>query len=269
MEADARVGIVVEGARAQAGEAAPATVLVVDDHQTFAELLALALGTEPSLRYVGHARTSADADRLVAELAPDVVLMDVQLPDVDGLTTTERLVARYPDLRVVVLTAHTDASLVARAGAAGACGFLPKDGALRDVLHALRTAHRGGMVVSTPLLSGPAPVKAAPARTALVETALVETAPVGAAPVETARVGAARASSQGARVAALTAREQDVLRLMGNGMDVRAIARELGISPHTCRGYVKGILAKLGVHSQLEAVVTALRRGLLTPDEPD
>src|SRR3954469_11011619 len=215
-------------------EEQPITVLVVDDHQTFAELLALALGAEPSLRYVGHARDSAEATRLVDELNPDVVLMDVQLPDVDGLTTTERLIAARPELRVVVLTAHTDPSLVTRAAAAGAAGFLPKDGALGDVLQALRTAHRGGMVVPAQLLAG---VLAAP-----------PPVPTPAAPASP-----------------LTIREQDVLRLMGRGMDVRAISRELGISPHTCRGYVKSILSKLDAHSQLEAVMAAIRMGLLAP----
>jgi DNA-binding NarL/FixJ family response regulator len=219
------------------GDTEPITVLVVDDHQTFAELLALALEAEPALRYVGHARDSAEATRLVAELKPDVVLMDVQLPDVDGLTTTERLIADRPDLRVVVLTAHTDPALVTRAAAAGAAGFLPKDGALRDVLQALRTAHRGGMVVPSQLLAGALAAPPVPARPAV---------PAGT----------------------LTGREHEVLRLMGQGMDVRTISRDLGISPHTCRGYVKSILAKLDAHSQLEAVMTAIRLGLLAPDNP-
>ena len=213
----------------------PITVLVVDDHQTFAELLALALGAEPSLSYIGHARDSAEATRLVEELQPDIVLMDVQLPDVDGLTTTERLLATHPDLRVVILTAHTDPALVTRAAAAGAAGFLPKDGALRDVFQALRTAHRGGMVVPAQLLAG----------------ALAAPPP---APVPDAQESP------------LTGREQDVLRLMGKGMDVRSISRDLGISPHTCRGHVKSILSKLDAHSQLEAVMAAIRMGLLAPD---
>src|SRR5262245_60785080 len=129
------------------------TVLVVDDHQTFAELLAIALQSEPSLNYAGHARSSAEARDLVGRLAPDAVLMDVELPDVDGIKTTAQLVADHPGLRVIILTAHAEASLVSRAVAAGACGFLPKGGALGDVLQALRTAHRGGMVIPAHLLS--------------------------------------------------------------------------------------------------------------------
>ncbi len=212
------------------------SVLVVDDHQTFADLLAIALNADPSLRYVGHARTAECAFRLAAELCPDVVLMDVQLPDLDGITATEQLLARHPELRVVILTAHTEPNLVARAAAAGAHGFLPKDGALRDVLQALHTAHRGGMVVSTGLLTGilaPTP----PPRSAALPTAL------------------------------LTSREHEVLRLIGRGLDVRAVARDLNISPHTCRSYIKNILSKLNSHSQLEAVITAIRCGLISPHE--
>jgi DNA-binding NarL/FixJ family response regulator len=210
-------------------------VLVVDDHQTFAELLALALEGQPSLRYVGHAHTTAQALEMVPRLRPDVVLMDIQLPDVDGLVATERLLARHPHIRVVVLSAHTDAALVARAVAVGAAGFLTKNGALGDVLHALHTAAGGGMTVSSHLLAGLlAPAEPAPHRL-------------------------------GSPTGGLTAREYEVLRLMGTGLDARAIAQRLGISLHTCRGYVKSLLAKLDAHSQLEAVVTATRRGLLPP----
>jgi DNA-binding NarL/FixJ family response regulator len=208
------------------------TVLVVDDHQTFAELLAIALGSEPELKFVGHARSSAEAREMVEKLRPDAVLMDVELPDVDGIKTTEHLMIDHPELRVIVLTAHAEPSLVSRAVAAGACGFLPKGGALGDVLQALRTANRGGMVIPAHLLSGalnPAAPRAAPA----------------------------------APVALLTARERDVLQIMALGRDARAIANELGISLHTCRGYVKSILAKLDAHSQLEAVMKAIRTGLL------
>jgi DNA-binding NarL/FixJ family response regulator len=233
--------------RAADGNEAPFTVLVVDDHQTFAELLALALEAEPSLRYVGHARTSAEAVKLVEELGPDVVLMDVELPDSDGLATTELVLARRPDTRVVILTAHSEPALVARAAAAGASGFLPKGGALRDVLHALHTAHHGGMIVSSHLLAG-----------LFTEPAVTSATPVPGG-------GAGGGSGAGA---GLTAREYEVLRLMGGGMDVRSIAAQLNLSVHTCRGYIKAVLAKLDAHSQLEAVVIAIRRGLLSPDEP-
>jgi DNA-binding NarL/FixJ family response regulator len=209
------------------------TVLVVDGHQTFAELLGVALRGQPDLRYVGHARNGEQALRLAAELRPDVILLDPELPDADGIAIAEMLRHRQPDTRVVILTASSEATLVGRATAAGAAGFLSKNGALGDVLHAVHTAHGGGMTVSTDILA----------------RLLRSTSPV-----------------VGPRGGGLTAREHEVLELMGSGLDPRAIARRLGISVHTCRGYVKAVLAKLDVHSQLEAVAVATRRGLIQPD---
>jgi len=209
------------------------TVLVVDGHQTFAELLGVALRGQPDLRYVGHARNGEQALRLCAELRPDVILLDPELPDADGIAIAEMLRHRQPNTRVVILTASNEATLVGRATAAGAAGFLSKNGALGDVLHAVHTAHGGGMTVSTDILA----------------RLLRSTSPV-----------------VGPRGGGLTAREHEVLELMGSGLDPRAIARRLGISVHTCRGYVKAVLAKLDVHSQLEAVAVATRRGLIQPD---
>jgi len=100
------------------------TVLVVDGHQTFAELLGVALRGQPDLRYVGHARTGAEALRLVADLRPDVVLLDPELSDSDGIAIAELMRHRYPDTRVVILTASNEQALVGRATAAGAAGFL-------------------------------------------------------------------------------------------------------------------------------------------------
>jgi DNA-binding NarL/FixJ family response regulator len=208
----------------------PIRVLVVDDHLTFAELLGVALAGQPDMTYVGHAATGEQALRLVAELRPDVVLMDVDLPDLDGIDATERLRANHPDTRVVVLTGNTEQTLVGRATAAGAAGFLTKNGPLGDVLNAVHTAHGGGMTVSSHLLTGLLRSAAAPT-----------SAPAGG----------------------LTPREREVLTLMGSGLDARAMARQLGISVHTCRGHVKSVLGKLDAHSQLEAVAVATRRGLL------
>jgi DNA-binding NarL/FixJ family response regulator len=162
--------------------------------------------------------------------------MDLELPDVDGIEATMLLRARHPETRVVVLTASTDPALVGRAAAAGASGFLTKNGALGDVLHAVHTAHGGGMTVSSQLLTG------------LLKSTSAQPA---------------------AATGGLTARELEVLQLMGAGLDARAIARQLGISVHTCRGHVKRVLAKLDAHSQLEAVAVATRRGLLAPVDPD
>ncbi|GAA1479101.1 response regulator transcription factor [Nocardioides aestuarii] len=207
------------------------TVLVVDDHRTFTDLVALALRGEPDLECVGAAHDSADARRLVDQLDPDLVLMDVNLGEADGLQLTAELLEEHPELVVVVLTAFGDGSVMRRAAAVGASALLPKDGSLPDLLEGLRGARKGGLVVHPELL-----------RTLVTEETAIP--PPGSA-------------------AGLTAREQDVLTRLAEGRTVSVIARDLGISVHTCRGYVRSVLAKLGVHSQLEAVVVAVMRGLV------
>lgn len=210
--------------------AATTDVVVVDDHCTFAELLALALSSEPDLRCVGTAHTVAEGVALVDRLRPDLVMMDVQVGAEDGLVATRELVARHPGLRVLVLTAHADRSVLNRASEAGACGLLPKDGALAEMLHTVRTARPGGVTVPPTLLRR------------LMTTTL-------AVPGEV--------------VPPLTRREQEVLQLLADGYDARTVAKRLSISLHTCRGYIKNLLAKLDAHSQLEAVAIASRNGLV------
>jgi DNA-binding NarL/FixJ family response regulator len=100
-------------------------VLVVDDHRTFAELLSRALDAEGDLKCVGYAKDAAEARELVAELHPDIVLMDLEMPDQDGISATAELVRKHPDLKVLILTAHAGEREMARAGAAGASGFSP------------------------------------------------------------------------------------------------------------------------------------------------
>jgi len=205
-------------------------VLVVDDHRTFAELLSLALDHQPDLMCVGHAHNSAEAFAAVPRVRPDVVLMDLRLPDQDGITTTAQLTRDYPELNVLILTAHASQLEIARAARSGASGFLAKDGVLSDVLEALRTARRGSLIL-------PAGVLAA--------------------------IAAQGSDERDAAHWGLTPRELEVLQLLGQGRDPRGIAKDLGVSLDTCRWYVKHILAKLGVHTQLEAVVVAARSGLI------
>lgn len=228
---------VPDAARADVAPAAevppPLRILVVDDHSTFAELVEIALDLEPDLTCVGRARTTVDAVTMTARCQPDLVLMDVQLADGDGIETTAKLTSLYPDLRVVVLTAHADAEVVRRAAEAGACGFLPKDGALAGLLHALRSARRGSLVLHPEVLStlaNPVPATA---------TALVP-------------------------VPVLTVQELEVLTMLGRGLSVRMIARNTGLTLEDCRTQLAGVLTKLDARSQLEAVVTANRYGLIS-----
>jgi DNA-binding NarL/FixJ family response regulator len=184
---------------------------VVDDHTTFTELFTRALDMESDLVCVGSARSPHEALARFLELEPDVVVMDLHLAGGNGLDAAERILARSPHTRILLLTGAPTRAALERAAEMGICAFLPKDGSLATVLDALRRATRGSMVVVTPL----------------------------------------------------TPRELKVLRLMADGNDVRTNARLLGITDSTCRGHVKAILAKLGTHSQLEAVAAASRLGLL------
>jgi DNA-binding NarL/FixJ family response regulator len=211
----------------------PTRILIVDDHRTFAELFAIGLEREPDLEPVGHARTTTEALDMTESLRPDLVIMDVRLGDGDGIAATAQLTEKYDDLCVIVLTGHADASLITRAAEAGACGFLPKDGALDSMLHALRSARRGSLVLPPEMLalmSGGGPAAAAPA-------------PSGPQ---------------------LTARELEVLDLLGHGLNPRTIARRTSLSEDECRGLLKSVMAKLDAHSLLEAVVTANRYGLIS-----
>jgi DNA-binding NarL/FixJ family response regulator len=212
------------------GTATPLRVMVVDDHRTFADLLSLALSSEEDLESVGVAGSAAEAVAMAAELRPDVVVMDIEMPRQDGLSATRRLREILPELVIVVVTAHRDPQWVLRATQAGASAFVPKNGSLPEMLDVLRRARNGGMLVAA---SAFGQATAPPAR------------------------------DPGTPRVELTQRERDVLGCLARGMAPKAIARVLGISLHTCRGYVKSLLAKLGVSSQLEAVVTAQRLGLV------
>ena len=122
--------------------ATPTRVLLVDDNRTFAELLARALDAEPDLACVGHALNAEDGIAAAIRLAPDIVVMDLNLPDRDGISATAELTSRDPEMKVLILTAHPSPLAMTQAGAAGASGFLAKDGSLDHVLSALRTARR-------------------------------------------------------------------------------------------------------------------------------
>ncbi|GAA2738940.1 response regulator transcription factor [Pedococcus aerophilus] len=210
-------------------------VLVVDDHTTFAELLAGALDREPDLESVGHATTAAAGVAMFRDLRPELVLMDVQLPDATGFDATRQIMAMDPFARVIVLTAHAKPEFAGDALVAGACGFLAKDGTLAAMLAAVRTARPGHVAVDPDLM--------------------IHLIADAAAPREPA--------------VRLSDRQLDVLALLADGEDVQHIAKELDISLSTCRSYVQSILIKLNAHSQLEAVVIAARLGLVTIGRPD
>jgi DNA-binding NarL/FixJ family response regulator len=203
-------------------------VLVVDDHRTFAELLSGALEAEGMVP-VGIAHSAAQAVAMVEELRPDIVVMDIQMGREDGLAATRRIRELIPDTVVAVVTAHRDPDWVVRAAQAGASAFVPKNGSLAEMMDVLSRVRPGQMLVAPSTFNG----------------------------------GRDSAPVRGRSAPELTRREQQVLDCLGQGMPVKAIARVLGITQETCRGYVKSLHVKLDARSQLEAVVKAQQLGLL------
>lgn len=211
------------------GGTMPMRVVVIDDHRTFCELLSGALDREPALICVGKAFGVVKGVELCATLKPDLVVLDYRLPDGNGLDAAARILENAPDTRILMLTGEPTAAAIQRAATLGICGFLPKDGELGVLLEVIRGMRIGEFVLAPSLIS---------------RTGVLAPGPADGSP-------------------ALTARELEVLRLMALGFDVASNARTLGISAHTCRGYVKSILGKLNAHSQLEAVAAANRLGML------
>ncbi len=211
-------------------------VLVVDDHLAFAECLALAIDARPDLECSVTAVSISDGLLAAERSGPDVVLLDVMLPDGDGVDAIGHFREAAPGTRILILTGHTDLDVLTRAAAAGASGFLQKESDIESIVRAIRAARDGTILVEQTTL----------------------TSILG-------RVRSGPVTPTGGDRPHLTAREMDVLALMGEGLDPHAIAKLLEISLNTCRGYQKSIMAKLDAHSQLEAVVVATRRGIIRP----
>ncbi len=213
----------------------PATVriLIVDDHQMFADSLAQALQAEPDLLVVGQGTSIADAHNLMSSTAPDVVLLDHRLPDGDGVGAIAGLHPIRPSAKIVVLTATTSDRLLVAAMEAGAAGFIAKTQRLDDVIGGVRAAAQGESVVSAQLL-----------------TRLL--------PRLHRKTGGGRAE--------LTDRERGILDLLAQGLSNADIAQQLTISVHTVRNHVANLSAKLGAHSKLEVLAIAVREGLVEAD---
>ncbi|MCX4904165.1 response regulator transcription factor [Streptomyces sp. NBC_00878] len=202
-------------------------VLVVEDQRALADALAIAIAAQPDLDCGAAVGTVDEALREAARRPPSVVLMDIHLPgSKDGIEGTRLLKAAHPSTRVVVLTADATPGQLARAVTAGASAFLAKHSAFGDILTAIRTTADGKLLVEESTL-------------------------------------AARLPEQQWERSGLTRREHEVLALLAQGHGLKTIADLLVLSRHTVRGHVKSVLVKLGAHSQLEAVVTATRLGIL------
>lgn len=210
----------------------PIRVLIADDHPLVRDGILAVLGTQPDIEIVGEAATGAEAAELVATERPDVVLMDLQMPHVDGTTATARIHARDPQAKVLVLTTyHTDADIT-RAIEAGAIGYLLKDTHREDLFTAIRAAARGETFLSTV---------------------------VAARVLERMRSPAA---------SALSGREIEVLTAVARRMTNKDIAADLRISEATVKTHLLHIFAKLGVADRTAAVTLALEQGIIRLRDP-
>ncbi|MEV0276782.1 response regulator transcription factor [Streptomyces sp. NPDC050610] len=218
-------------------------VLIVDDQPLVRRGLSLILSPDPAFEVVGEAEDGARAVALAHELNPDVVVMDVRMPVLDGVGATEELAATLPGCRVLALSTFDLDEYVVGALRAGAYGFLPKDSSPEDLSAAIRTVHAGEAVVAPRLL------------TRLI--AAYVRAPRDARPVPAARGGQVGRSE-------LTAREVEVWRLMATGLDNTGISRDLGISLSTVKNYITSIFDKLAVRDRAQAVIAAYETGLVT-----
>ncbi|HYO38102.1 MAG TPA: response regulator transcription factor [Nocardioidaceae bacterium] len=208
-------------------------ILLVDDHPLFLAGVRAALTGADGLEVVGEAHDGSTGLSLARDLAPDLVLMDLNLPDHSGVEVTTRLLATNPDVRVLMMTMSADDDAVVAAMRAGARGYVVKGAGREDLLVAVRTVAAGGAVFSpavadnlSRLLTGPAPD------------------------------AGARAFPE------LTGREVEVLDLMARGLENRRIARELSLSDKTVRNHVSNVLTKLRVQDRSEAIARARAAGL-------
>ncbi len=219
----------------------PVRVALVDDQQLVRAGFRMVIDSQPDLDVVVEAGDGAQALRLLESHRVDVVLMDVRMPNLDGLSATARLTASQDAPRVIVLTTFDLDEYVLEAIRSGASGFLLKDAPPEEMLAAIRTVHRGDAVI-------------APSSTKRLLEHLVTVLPADQVP-----------TAEHAALGELTDREREVLVLMARGRSNAEIAAELYVAEATVKTHVGRILAKLGARDRVQAVVTAYETGLVRP----
>jgi len=205
----------------------PLRILIADDHPVVRDGLVAMLSTQADFRVVGEAATGIEVVEKALELQPDVVLLDLEMPEVDGIEALQQLRRKNPDARVIVFTAFDTDDRIVSAVQAGAQGYLLKGGPREEVFQAVRVVHAGGSLLQP-----------------MVASKLLRQVSEGFQP--------------------LTPRELEVLSLVARGLQNKEIAAELVITERTVKFYVSSILRKLGAGNRTEAVAMAAQRGLIT-----
>jgi two-component system response regulator NreC len=215
----------------------PIRILIADDHGVIRAGLRALLEDIPDITVVGEASDGGEALAKAVELKPDILLMDLSMPNIGGIEATRQLSRGEPQVRILILTVHEDESLLKEVIRAGAAGYIVKRAAQEDLLHAIRVVARGDLYIHPTMtralfIEPPASV---PAKVSEIET--------------------------------LTLREIEVLQLLAKGYTNRQIAENLSLSPRTVEGHRANVSGKLGLHSRVELVEYAEKHGLLRARE--
>ncbi|AOW88121.1 MULTISPECIES: response regulator [Streptomyces] len=214
-------------------------VLIADDQQMVRQGFTVLLNTQPDIEVIGQAVHGLDAVAKVADLSPDVVLMDIRMPELDGIEATRRITGSTPDIRVLVLTTFDLDEYVYEALRAGASGFLLKDASADQLADAVRVVAAGDALLAPGIT-----------RRLIAEFSRLDDRPRG--PLK-------------ARVGDLTERETEVLALIAQGLSNAEIARRLVVAEQTVKTHVGRILVKLGLRDRTQAAVFAYESGLVRP----
>jgi len=212
-------------------------LLLVDDHEVVRTGLRMLLENQPNIKIIGEANTGLQALEMAESLKPDVVIMDITLPDISGIEATRKLRQSHPDLPVVALTIHEDEQYFFEMLQAGASAYVPKRAAPEDLLNAIQAVHAGEVYIYPTL-----------AKMLVADF------------ISRASDGANKATVNG-----LTPREQEVLSVLADGLSNDEIADRLAISRHTVARHRENLMRKLNLHSRSELVKYAIRKGLITP----
>ena len=218
-------------------------VLVADDHQIVRQGLRLIFETTPSIDLVGEATNGQEAVDLAAELRPDVILMDMKMPVMDGIQAIRRIGATQPEMAVIILTTFEDDEMMLAGLQVGAKAFLLKDTRRQALVRTIQAAARGESLLSPEIMAR-----------LLAHTGKTETTP------DTTQASAVHQVEHGL----LSPREMEVLGLVTQGLPSKEIARRLAVSERTVKAHLTHIYNKLGVDSRAGAVAEAARRGLLS-----